>query len=144
MLAFAGAFGGQLLARRTGKELELRSKREEAHRVLRWAAELAVSEHPGRQQLGVSQLDALLVSDLLDEDELAFADAAISAVTGPAVDEIDEIEQTGEEVDVEVANLNRLMRPIAEGGIVDEESELAFGYDDEGAGVGQHDEEDIR
>ena len=49
-------------------------------RNLRWAAELAVQEDQRRADLGVSQLAALLQSELLDEREKVFVEAALDAV----------------------------------------------------------------
>jgi hypothetical protein len=68
----------------------MRSRREETHRVLRWAAELAVSDNEGQAKLGVSQLNALGDSDLLDDAQQLFVDAALQAVVDEPADEIDE------------------------------------------------------
>ena len=65
VLAFAGALLGQLLTRRGAKELDIRWRREETMRLLRWAAELAVDEDVGRGAVGVAALEALEVSELL-------------------------------------------------------------------------------
>jgi hypothetical protein len=46
-------------------------------RVLRWAAELAVSRDPAKTQLGVDELEALLVSKMLGSSEEDFVYAAL-------------------------------------------------------------------
>jgi hypothetical protein len=97
LLAFAGVLAGQAITRRSARELEIRSKREEVMRILRWAAELAVADDPAHARLGVTQLGTLLTSDLLDEEEKDFVQAALTAVVEPAVQQI---EQLGEDVQV--------------------------------------------
>jgi hypothetical protein len=47
---------GQHLSRRGAKELEKRSRREEIMRILRWAAELAVSDDVSKARLGVQNI----------------------------------------------------------------------------------------
>lgn len=101
-LSFAGSFVGQWWARKGAKELEMRSKREEALRVLRWAAELAVDEDERKVKLGVVELEALYESAILDDAELLFVDAALTVVYAAPAGEIDELERAGEDVDVEL------------------------------------------
>lgn len=96
-LAFAGVVIGQAVTRRGARELEFRSKREEVMRILRWAAELAVSEDQAHSRLGVAELGALLQSELLDEEEKDFVQAALTAVVRVPVEQI---EQLGEDVTV--------------------------------------------
>ncbi len=116
---------GALLQRRTGRETSLaaarsadaaaesayaatasaeaadeRAKREEVMRIMRWAAELAISEDVGRAELGVAQLTALYDSPLLDEELLPQVDAALSAVVSASAEEIDEIEGGGQTAEV--------------------------------------------
>ena len=79
-LAFVGVLIGEVITRRGARELEIRSKREEVMRILRWAAELAVSDDQAHARLGVAQLGALLQSELLDEEEKDFVQAALTAV----------------------------------------------------------------
>jgi hypothetical protein len=69
--AFLGVLISQWLLRRTAKETDTRSKREELMRNLRWAAELAASEEERKSELGVAQLTALGESDLLDAGDQA-------------------------------------------------------------------------
>jgi hypothetical protein len=96
VLTFLGVLLAQFLTRKSATELEVRSKREETMRNLRWAAELAVSGDPTQAKLGVSQLVALGDSDLLDDAQQLFIDAALSAVVEDPADEI------GDDADVEV------------------------------------------
>ena len=116
---------GALLQRRTGRETSLaaersaraaeesasaatvsaeaadqRAKREEVMRIMRWAAELAISEDEGRAELGVSQLTALYDSPLLDEELLPQVDAALRAVVTASAEEIEEIEDEGHTAEV--------------------------------------------
>lgn len=97
VLAFLGVMIGQVITRRGDTELEIRSKREEVMRILRWAAELAVSDDEAHARLGVSQLGALLSSELLDEEEKDFVQAALEAVVRVPVQQIEEL---GEDVQV--------------------------------------------
>jgi hypothetical protein len=90
LLTFFGVLVAQYILRKGASELETRSKREETLRVLRWAAELAVSGDEGKSRLGVSQLVALGDSALLDHAQQLFVDAALDAVIDEPVDEIDE------------------------------------------------------
>ena len=100
VLAFLGVLLGSWLTRRSATELETRSKREETMRTLRWAAELAASDKDDLAQLGVAELRALLDSDLLDESQKVFIDAALESVIQEPVEEIEEIEAAGDDVDV--------------------------------------------
>lgn len=90
MLTFIGVLFAQLIGRKGAKELETRSKREETMRNLRWAAELAVSNDDAKAKLGVSQLNALGDSDLLDDAQRLFIDAALAAVVEEPVEELEE------------------------------------------------------
>jgi hypothetical protein len=96
-LAFVGVVIGQAITRRGAREMEVRSKREEVMRILRWAAELAVSDDQAHARLGVAQLGALLESELLDEEEKDFVQAALTAMVRIPVQQI---EQLGEDVQV--------------------------------------------
>lgn len=100
VLAFLGVLLGSWLTRRSAQDLETRSKREETMRTLRWAAELAASEKPGLADLGVAELVALSQSDLLDDSQKVFIDAALEAVIVDPAEEIEEIEAAGDEVEV--------------------------------------------
>ncbi|MDN5770124.1 MAG: hypothetical protein L0H26_10365 [Microlunatus sp.] len=100
ILAFLGVLFGSWLTRRSARELETRSKREETMRTLRWGAELAASDKPGLADLGVAELVALSQSDLLDDSQKVFIDAALEAVVADPAEEIDEIEAAGDDVEV--------------------------------------------
>jgi|1186.fasta_scaffold1036334_1 hypothetical protein len=97
LLTFVGVLVAQAISRKGAQELETRSRREETMRNLRWAAELAVKDDERMADLGVAQLAALLESDLLDDSEKGFVEAALDAVYQ---DPEAEIEQLGEDVDV--------------------------------------------
>jgi hypothetical protein len=89
-----------LLVRRGAQDLEIRSKREETMRNLRRAAELAVSDDSRTAQLGVAELNALAESNLLEDSQLLFVDAAVDAVIEEPEDAI--VEAT-DDVDVELS-----------------------------------------
>jgi hypothetical protein len=110
LLAFVGVVIGPAVTRRGARELELRSKREEVMRILRWAAELAVSDDQAHSRLGVAELGALLQSELLDEEEKDFVQAALTAVVRVPVEQI---EQLGNDVRV-VAEPDLPPRPPAD------------------------------
>ena len=109
LLAFVGVILGQAFTRRGERELEFRSKREEVMRILRWAAELAVSDDQAHSRLGVAELGALLHSELLDEEEKDFVQAALTAVVRVPVEQI---EQLGEDVKV-IAESDLPTEPMA-------------------------------
>ena len=109
VLAFVGVIVGQAVSRRGARELEFRSKREEVMRVLRWAAELAVSDDQAHSRLGVAELGTLLRSELLDEEEKDFVQAALTAVVRVPVEQI---EQLGDDVTV-VAESELPPEPVA-------------------------------
>jgi hypothetical protein len=94
--AFLGVLVAQWITRKGARELETRSRREETMRNLRWAAELAVSNDDGMADLGVNQLAALLESDLLEDAEKIFVEAALDAVYE---DPEAELEELGEEAE---------------------------------------------
>lgn len=97
LLTLLGVLFAQAVIRRGAGELETRSRREETFRVLRWAAELAVSDDEGKANLGVYELNALADSALLDSAQSLFVNAALGAV----VDTItDKVEEAGDDVEV--------------------------------------------
>jgi len=100
LLAFVGVVFGQMITRRGARELEFRSKREEVMRILRWAAELSVSDEQAHARLGVAELGALLESELLDEEEKDFVQAALTAVVWVPVEQIELLGDEGEDVQV--------------------------------------------
>jgi len=94
VLAFAGVLFGQLITRKGADELEVRSKREELLRMLRWASELAISDDESKARLGVAQLRALLHSSLLTVEEISFVRAALAVnIRNP----VERMEQLGGE-----------------------------------------------
>lgn len=93
--ALAGVLVAQWLTRRTAREADVRSRREELMRNLRWAAELAVEQDTWRSRIGVGQLVALSESDLLDPGGQTFVDAALMTVVTRAEDKIDASDASG-------------------------------------------------
>lgn len=55
LLSLLGVVLGQWISRKGSRELEARSRREETMRMLRWAAELALSPDVKTSEFGVSQ-----------------------------------------------------------------------------------------
>lgn len=100
VLAFLGVLLAQWIMRRGHVELEARSKREEVMRTIRWAAELAVSDDEGRSTLGVAELNALNDSDLLDDSQRLFIDAALENVIHEVAEALTEIESMGRDTEV--------------------------------------------
>jgi hypothetical protein len=88
ILSFLGVLLAQFITRKSAAELEARSKREETMRNLRWAA---VSLDERMADLGVAQLRALLGSQLLDDSEKIFVEAALGAVYDDAKGELDRL-----------------------------------------------------
>lgn len=99
--AFVGVVIGQFFSRKGAKELERRSRREEALRTLRWAAELAVDKDERRADLGVVQLSALVESDLLDDTEKVFVDATLNHVVEDPAEALEALGPTGDAVHVD-------------------------------------------
>jgi hypothetical protein len=98
-LTAAIAVLAQYFGHRAARELEIRSKREEVMRNLRWAAELAASDDAKKALLGVVELKALRDSKMLSEAELGFIYAALDdAIEGPR----QAINQSAGEVEVVV------------------------------------------
>ncbi|HCB07554.1 MAG TPA: hypothetical protein PLZ93_17610 [Nocardioides sp.] len=65
LLAFLGLLLGQLVTRRTARELDTRWQREETMRLLRWAADHAARTDAQLARLGVAALEALSESPLV-------------------------------------------------------------------------------
>lgn len=102
VLALVGVVTTALINRAGNNRADLRGRREEAMRSLRWAAELAVDTDARKLALGVAQLIALKDSHLVDDDARVLIDAALEAAIEPP--EVD-VEAAGDD-DVEV-----LIRP---------------------------------
>jgi len=98
LLSFLGVLVAQAIGRTNAKELETRSKREETLRTMRWAAELSASDKDRLAVLGVAELEALLGSDLLEESEKTFVEAALAAVYEDPAEALDELGDEGEAV----------------------------------------------
>ncbi|PWJ50710.1 hypothetical protein SAMN06264364_12286 [Quadrisphaera granulorum] len=97
ILSFMAVLIGNLLLRRGATELDIWRRREETMRMLRWAAEQAVSTDDAKARLGVAALQALSTSELLQAPDDALLDAVLDAVlAGP----VEQIEEAGEEADV--------------------------------------------
>ena len=97
LLAFGGALaGGQVLSRRGARELDVRWRREETMRLLRWAAELAVDSDVGRGGVGLAALDALGRSELVQEEDTSIVLAVLDAVLARAAESYDETDQVEE------------------------------------------------
>lgn len=130
VLTFIGVLLAQLITRRGDVELETRSKREETMRTMRWAAELSASDDDRTASLGVAELTALLESDLLDESDKVFVEAALDAVYEPVETEI---EQLGGDVEVVqyVADEDEALVEDRQGGV-----SLEFDGGDGGEGRG--------
>lgn len=98
VLTFVGSWAALFLARVRDRELEMRSKREETLRNMRWAAELSASDKSRLATLGVAQLEALLESDLLEDTEKIFVETALSAVYEDAEAKLDKLGDDAEAV----------------------------------------------
>lgn len=108
LLAFVGVLLSQMVNRRGAHELERRSRREETMRNLRWSSELAVSRDDRMADLGVAQLTALLTSDLLDDAEKTFVEAALDAVYQDPEAQLDALGQDAEVIQLPNMNDARL------------------------------------
>lgn len=98
LLAFAGSVAGQVLSRRDALALDVRWRREETMRLLRWASELAVASEPGRVRVGVATMRALGGSELMQRHDQVIVDSVLDAVLVPVEDDYDE-GAAAEEVD---------------------------------------------
>ena len=93
LLGFAGAALGQLVSRRASRELDVWRRREETMRMLRWAAELTMQPESGA--LGLSVLDSLSRSELLQPADQPLISAVLATVTARAEAIYTEEEATG-------------------------------------------------
>lgn len=89
-LAFAGALSGQMLVRRGAREQDVRWRREETMRLLRWASDQAVDADVARSRVGVAALKALERSALLQAGDQALISAVLEAVVGSSAADYDE------------------------------------------------------
>jgi len=83
-----------------------RARREEWFRRLQWAEELRSCGDEGRRAVGAAVLESLASSDLATRDDLelvdalgdsSFVDTALADIPLDSVDEIDFVEDTGNE-----------------------------------------------
>jgi hypothetical protein len=81
VMSFVGVVVATGFGRKGAAELEARSRREELLRMVRWAAEMAVSAEPLRSKVGVRQLIAI-AHHTHDSDQQHVIDAALDAVVG--------------------------------------------------------------
>lgn len=88
------------VSRRNADETEQRSLREETMRTLRWAAELAVSADVARAALGVAELRALSQSEMNDDEQQAFVDAALQRAVASPRSAIEAADAAGVEAEV--------------------------------------------
>ena len=96
LLAFIGVFVCHMLTRRGSDEQDLRWRREQTMRMLRWAAELAVDKEDGRNNVGVAALSALQDSELLQRDDQDLISAVLSVSVEPVLDVYDEGDEVQE------------------------------------------------
>lgn len=81
LLAFVGALIGVLVARRGARDLDVRWRREETMRLLRWACELSADRQSGRRDIGVATLVELERSTLLQIEDQPLVTAVLDVVT---------------------------------------------------------------
>lgn len=130
LLAFIGVLFSQVVNRRGAHELESRSKREETMRNLRWSSELAVNQDDRMANLGVAQIAALLTSDLLDDAEKIFVEAALDAVYQDPKAELDALGPDAEVLQLPTANDAGLTGQVDDVVPLDAEGDQDGGSDD--------------
>lgn len=86
LLAFLGVTLGQWAGRRGAQEAEVRWRREETMRMLRWAADLATSSEPTKSDLGVAALAGLQHSEILQPPDQELISNILDAIVEPAED----------------------------------------------------------
>ena len=88
--SFLGALLGHWWGRKSARELDTWRRREETMRMVRWAAEQAGSADSRTANIGYVALTALLGSELLQEEDVAFITAIAEAGIDSAVDVVEE------------------------------------------------------
>lgn len=88
--AFVGALVGHWWTRTSAKELDTWRRREETMRMVRWAAEQAGSGEWPQASIGYAALSALLGSELLQAEDVAFIEAIAGAGIESAEDTVEE------------------------------------------------------
>lgn len=100
LAAFAGVVLGHYLLRKGANELDVWRRREETMRMLRWAAEQAVSSEPAQARAGVAALEALSTSELLQEADETLVDAILDSIIQDPVEVIEQAEGEVEVIEV--------------------------------------------
>ena len=98
--AFIGVVLGHALLRKGANELDVWRRREETMRMLRWASEQAASDDEAKSRMGVAALAALSTSELLQQPDQELVDAVIDSLLEEPVEEIEQIEHAGGDVEV--------------------------------------------
>ena len=98
--AFLGVVLGHVLVRKGANELDVWRRREETMRMLRWASEQAASADAATSRMGVAALAALSTSELLQQPDQELVDAVIDSLLEEPVEEIEQIEHAGGDVEV--------------------------------------------
>lgn len=88
--SFLGALAGHWWSRKSARELDTWRRREETMRMVRWAAEQAGSTDHRTANIGYVALTALLGSELLQDEDVAFISAIAEAGVDSAVDVVEE------------------------------------------------------
>jgi hypothetical protein len=70
-----------LLTRRAAMDVGRRQERSESYGFIRWAAEIALSDAPGRREAGVEILTAITHSGMVDTSDEPISAAVLSAVS---------------------------------------------------------------
>lgn len=95
LLAFAGSLLGSWWARRSALELDRWRRREETMRLLRWAVELATERAQDKRKAGITAINALSDSELLQREDREL----VAAVTRSLLpDSIQAYDETGDVV----------------------------------------------
>lgn len=89
LLAFSGVLMAQWLTRKTARESDVRWRRGETMRMLRWASELAASADAAGRRVGLAALDALDDSEMLQTDDQALISAVLAVLVARRVEEYD-------------------------------------------------------
>lgn len=98
--AFIGVVVGQVLLRKGATELDIWRRREETMRMLRWACEQATSTDASKARMGLAALDALSVSELLQQGDENLVDTVIDSLIEASVEEIEEVGEIAGAVEV--------------------------------------------
>jgi hypothetical protein len=89
LASFLGALVGHWWTRKSARELDTWRHREETMRMVRWAAGQAGSPDPRTANIGYVALTALLGSELLQDEDVAFISAIAEAGVDSAVEDVE-------------------------------------------------------